>query len=125
VDHRELLKEAWQKREGPIVFTTVSKEGIANSVYILSVTLDEESNFIIADNYFYKTRKNIEETARGLLLFLTDEGKAFQIKGELTVHTSGPYYEQMKRDTPAKFPAHKAVVLHSKEFYSGSTQYEL
>ena len=125
MDHRELLREAWQRREGPIVFTTVSQEGTPNSVYILSVTLDEDDNFIIADNYFYKTRKNIEETATGVLLFITDEGKAFQIKGELTIHTSGPYYDEMKRVTPTKFPGHKAVVLHTKELYSGPTQYEL
>ncbi|HHU88195.1 MAG: pyridoxamine 5'-phosphate oxidase family protein [Sphaerochaetaceae bacterium] len=125
MDHRELLREAWQRREGPVVFTTVSKEGVANSVYILSVTLDSYANFIIADNYFYKTRQNIEETAQGLLLFITDEGKSFQVKGDLSVHTSGPYYDEMKRVTPTKFPGHKAVVLHIKELYSGSTQYEL
>jgi predicted pyridoxine 5'-phosphate oxidase superfamily flavin-nucleotide-binding protein len=125
VDHRELLREAWQRREGPIVFTTVSQEGIPNSVYILSVSLDKDDNFIIAENYFYKTRQNIEETAKGALLFITDEGKAFQVKGELTIHTSGPYYDEMKRVTPTKFPGHKAVVLHTKELYSGPTQYEL
>ena len=108
-----------------MVFTTGRRETVANSVYILSVTLYSYANYILADNYFCKTRQNIEDTAQGLLPFITDEGKSFQVKGDLSVHTSGPYYDEMKRVTPTKFPGHKAVVLHIKELYSGSTQYEL
>ncbi|MFA5570831.1 MAG: pyridoxamine 5'-phosphate oxidase family protein [Sphaerochaetaceae bacterium] len=116
------ITRAWEKRSGPIVFTTVDQQRVPNSIYVLSVYLDASGDFCIADNYFYKTKKNIQQNSLGSLLFITEEGKSYQIKGTLTYHTEGSVYEFMKKWTPPKFPMNAATRLHVTHIYSGSEE---
>ncbi len=118
----EVLVNAWRNRKGPAVFTTVSREGIANSVYVSSIEIDHEGNIVIADNYFFKTSQNIADGSEGVVLFITEEDKSFQAKGKITCHTTGPSYDFMETWNPTKHPGHRAVVLHISELYSGVTQ---
>ena len=41
MDAKEILKAVWDLREGPAVFTTVDKNGLPNSVYVLGMKLLE------------------------------------------------------------------------------------
>lgn len=117
--YKEELFEAWKNREGPAVFTTTSRDGVVNSVYVSSIDLDSDGNFVIADNYFGKTNKNIDEGSIGSVLFITKDVTSYQAKGNLTSYTRGPSYDFMKGWNPSHHPGHKAVVLSITSLYRG------
>lgn len=116
----ELVMQAWEKREGPIVFTTVDTKGIPNTIYATCVSLYNPETIVIADNRFKKTRNNIFNGSKGSILFLTDEKKSFQIKGSIEYHKTGSIYDDMKRWNPARLPGHAAVAFKVEEVYSGA-----
>jgi len=113
---------AWENRDGAIIFSTVDKKGIPNSIYATCVSRFKENIFVIADNYFDKTRNNILSNNDGAILFITKEGKAYQMKGSITYHKDGEIFEDMKKWNPEKHPGHAAVALSVKEVYSGSSK---
>ena len=113
--------EAWDNRAGAVVLTTVSKAGVANSIYATCVSKYNDETIIVADNYFDKTRKNILTGSRqGVILFITDDNKAYQIKGNLEYHIEGPIYDDMKSWNDPKHPGHAAVAVKVKEVYKGA-----
>ncbi|NQT26075.1 pyridoxamine 5'-phosphate oxidase family protein [candidate division KSB1 bacterium] len=116
----ESVSKAWDDKEGPIVFTTVNKKGVPNAIYATCVSKANEETIVIADNYFDKTRKNVQSGSKGSLLFITSEGKSFQIKGSIEYHKEGLLFEDMKQWNPAEHPGHAAVALKAEEVYSGS-----
>ena len=54
------------------------------------------------------------------ILFRTNDGASYQVKGPLAYHTAGPAYDFMKSWNPAKHPGHAATVLTVTEAYSGA-----
>ena len=116
----EDVSKAWNDRKGPVVFTTVDEEGVPNAIYATCVSKFNEGTIVIADNYFDKTRKNILAGSKGSVLFITNEGKAFQVKGAIEYHKEGSIFEDMKKWNPTKHPGHAATVLKVEEVYSGS-----
>lgn len=112
--------DAWAEREGATVLTTVSSEGIPNSIWVMSTGLYNNEHIIIADNYFDKTKANILSTGIASVLFTTKDGRSYQLKGTMSYHRDGPFYDFMMEVTPPKFPRRAAVVLHATEIYSGS-----
>lgn len=119
MDGLETLKEAWELREGPAVFTTVAKNGVPNSVYVLSMKLLSDGRIAIMDNYFHKTRENIKNGSRGSFLFLAKPRKPYQAKGAIEYLTSGPVYEDLRASVDPKHPRVAAAVLRVEELYSG------
>jgi predicted pyridoxine 5'-phosphate oxidase superfamily flavin-nucleotide-binding protein len=116
----DAVKAAWEKRNGPAIFTTVSDGSMPNSIYVTCVALYDDSTVLIADNYFDKTRRNILAGSQGSLLFMTDDQKTYQIKGTISRHTSGPMFDHMKSWNPQKHPGHAAAALAVEEVYSGA-----
>ncbi len=104
-----------------VALGTASKAGIPNTVPIgLGKFLDDET-MVLVDNYFLKTRRNLEENpVLALSFWVTEErdGKAitnegYQLKGTAHFEDSGPIYERMRADTKAikaEFPV-KAVLV--------------
>ncbi len=117
----EKVCEAWKNREKAIVFTTVDDKGLPNSIYATCTDLFMESEVVVANNYFDKTMSNIEAGSLASVLFITTDGTSYQLKGTVSYHTQGVYYDFMKAFNPAKHPGHGAVVLHVLKAYSGST----
>jgi len=115
----EIIK-AWENREPVAVFATVDEDGDPNIIYIGCMGLYENTQFVIADNYFDKTRKNILSKSKGAILFKTKEGKAYQIKGSIDYETQGKRFDYMKSINPVKHPGHAAAILLPEEAYSGS-----
>jgi len=115
----ESVIQAWQDREGPIVLTTLDQNHLPNSIYATCVLLDEDS-VIVANNYFDKTLRNIAFKNRASVLFLTKEGKSFQLKGSLEYHVQGPIFEAMKRWNPPQHPGHGAAVVRIESAFSGA-----
>ncbi len=111
--------EAWGQKDGPVVVTTVDHAGIPNSVYATCVGMSADRRIVIADNYFSKTRLNIERGSRISVLFITQAGKSYQVKGEAEYHTAGVLFDFMKSWNPSKHPGHAAVVVNPLEAFSG------
>ena len=116
----EDVSTAWEKRKGAIVLTTVDKDGVPNSIYATCVSKYDEETIVVADNYFDKTQKNILAGSKGSVLFITDEGASFQIKGRIEYLKDGPVFEDMKKWNPTKHPGHAAATLKVEEVYSGA-----
>lgn len=114
------VSAGWDDRKGPIIFATVNQQGVPNAIYASCVSKFSEDKLVIADNYFDKTRANIESGSAGSILFMTNAGKAFQVKGSVERHTSGEIYEDMLEWCNGKHPRHAAAVLNVEEVYSGA-----
>ncbi len=114
------VSEAWGKHIPAVVFTTVSADGVANSIYASCVSKYDEETIIVADNYFDKTKQNILAGSKGVLLFITEDNKAYQIKGSIQYCTEGAIFDDMKKWNPAKHPGHAAAALKVEEVYKGA-----
>ena len=112
--------EAWNDREAATVLTTVSADGVANSIYATCVSKFSDDKLLIADNFFAKTKDNlINGSDHGNLLFITKEGKAYQVKGRLERLTSGSEFDDMKSWNGER-PGHAVAVLHVEDVFKGS-----
>lgn len=116
----EAVSKAWDERDGAAVFTTVDPKGNPNSIYVTCVGKFDEGTVVVADNYFSKTKKNILSGSRGALLFMTKEGKAYQLKGAIEYSTEGEMFDFMKCWNPKEHPGNAAAVLKVDEAYSGA-----
>lgn len=117
----EIVSEAWENRKGALVLTTVGNNGTANSIYASCVGKYDDETLIVADNYFDKTRENLlSGSGNGVILFITEDDKAYQIKGKLEYHTEGPIFDDMKKWNSKEHPGHAAAVLKVAEVYKGA-----
>jgi predicted pyridoxine 5'-phosphate oxidase superfamily flavin-nucleotide-binding protein len=116
----EEIRLAWENHEGPVVLTTVDPEGVPNAIYATCVSLYDDETIVVADNYFNKTKANISSGSCGSILFITKDGKSYQVKGEIQYLTSGEIFEDMKRWNPERHPGHAAAVIKVDQVYSGA-----
>jgi predicted pyridoxine 5'-phosphate oxidase superfamily flavin-nucleotide-binding protein len=119
-DPKKILKDAWDRHEGPIVLSTADKHGVPNCIYATFARLLEDGRIVVADNYFNKTRNNIKNGSKAAILFITKERKSYQAKGSIEYFTDGPIYEDMRLWVDQKHPRVAAAVLHVEEMYSGA-----
>lgn len=53
----EVVLQAWENREKAVILTTVNEQGIPNAIYATCASKYNDNTFVVADNYFDKTRK--------------------------------------------------------------------
>jgi len=116
----EVVCTAWENRDGPVILTTVDASGCPNAIYATCVSKFDKDTLVVADNFFNKTRANILAASQASLLFITKEGKSYQIKGKITYHTEGAVFEDMKQWNPNQLPGHAAAALEIEQVFSGS-----
>ena len=116
----EEVSKAWEDREGPIILSTVNGDGIPNSIYATCVSKFSEDTIVVANNYFSKTLENILAGSKGSILFITKEGKSYQIKGSIEYHKEGNIFDDMKKWNPKEHPGHAVVAIKPEEIYSGA-----
>ena len=116
----EAASKGWDERNGAVVLTTVDGAGVPNAIYATCVSRFDEETLVVADNYFDKTRKNLQAGGKGALLFMSKKGKAYQVKGTLEYHKSGEVFDHMKTWNPEKHPGHAAAALRIEEIFSGA-----
>ena len=116
----EEVRKAWEDRKGPVILSTVNTDGIPNSIYASCVSKFNEDTIVVANNYFSKTLENILAGSKGSILFITKEGKSYQIKGSIEYHKEGSIFEDMKKWNPKKHPGHAATALKVEEVYTGA-----
>ena len=110
---------AWDDRDGPIVLTTIDVNGTPNSIYAGITHLTSDGRLAVTDNYFFKTKANIDAQTKACLLFLTKNRKAYQIKGTIDYYATGPLYDEMLAWSDPKHPRKGVAVLNALEVYSG------
>ncbi len=114
------VKDAWVLHKKEVVFTTVNKDGIPNSIYVAIIFFYDENTIVIADNKFNKTNENIASGSAASILFITDEYAAYQIKGSIKCYENGPIYDAMKKANKEGYPGYKAVAINIEEVYKGA-----
>ena len=106
-----------------IVLATASKDGIPNAVPIGIVHFVDDETLLLVDNYFLKTRANLESNPYAALTFWDMEfmaTSAYQLKGSVKVECSGQLYEKMRAEIKAINPNYSAkaiVLLKVEEIY--------
>jgi len=112
-----------------LVLGTSSKEGVPNAVPISIMRYHEDGEtLILVDNYFLKTRQNLESNPWATVTcwdMEEKEGKlvtksGFQLKGKVKVEEKGPLYEKIKAEVKAiraDFPAKALVLLKVQEIF--------
>ena len=119
------MKEIFEKQK-PIVLATATKDGIPNVVPVGMKKIIDDETILISDQYLNKTRKNIEANPR-VAITVWDEIEGYQIKGTVTIETSGPLFEETARwvkergkslNRPLKSKG--ALILKITEIYSVS-----
>lgn len=103
-------------------FATASKSGEPNVIPIGMCKLQEDGETIwITDNYFSKTRKNLDENPRGAIYIWGSEIEGcYQIKGDIEIKTEGENYEKMYkmvRSIGDRFPVKALAVMKITEVY--------
>ena len=116
----QIVSEAWENKQKALVFTTVSKEGIPNSIYATCVARYGENRILVANNFFHKTLENIKSGTKGSILFITNEDKSFQLKGTLSYFEDGELFDDMKSWNPTRLPGHGVVALEIEEVFAGA-----
>jgi len=116
----ENVSKAWDDKKGPIILTTVDKNGVPNAIYATCVSKFDEETLVVADNYFDKTQRNILAGSKGSILFITNEDKAYQVKGTIEYCKDGDVFDDMKKWNPEQHPGHATVALKVEEVYSGA-----
>jgi predicted pyridoxine 5'-phosphate oxidase superfamily flavin-nucleotide-binding protein len=100
---------------------TASKAGIPNVAPIAYVQLMGEDTIWLADNFMHKTLENVKENPRLAIYIYDPESKnCFQVKGTVTVHTSGADYEKMKKmvhEKKPELPAKSLIVMKVTEVF--------
>ncbi len=118
----QIVTNAWEDREGPFILSTVNRDGTPNAVYVSCVSIFSEDTIVIANNKFSKTLENILSDSKGSILFITKEGKSYQIKGRFEYHKEGRLFEDMKQWNPKQDLGFGAAALKVEEAYSGADQ---
>ncbi|MDA3818763.1 MAG: pyridoxamine 5'-phosphate oxidase family protein [Prolixibacteraceae bacterium] len=116
----EELRKEWENRNKAIVLTTVSAEGVPNSIYATCNALYNDDTILVANNFFDKTLKNIESIGKASVLFITNDDKSYQVKGSVKHLISGAEFDDMKSWNPEKLPGHGVAVIDIEEVFSGA-----
>ena len=118
----EIVKNEWNNKQAAVVLTTVSGEGVPNSIYAIQVALFGENKILVANNKFKKTLENIEVCQEATILFLTNEMKSYQLKGNITYKTEGEEFDDMKKWNRADLPGFGVAIIEVTEVYNGATK---
>lgn len=112
--------DAWLNRERRMVLTTTDANNVPNAIWILCAELIDDDKFVIANNSMHKTLENIKNGGTASLLYIAPEREAYQVKGTIEHHLSGPVYDSMKSWLNPNYPGKSAVLLHIEEVYYGA-----
>jgi predicted pyridoxine 5'-phosphate oxidase superfamily flavin-nucleotide-binding protein len=114
------MKEVFAKNK-IFAIATASKHGVPNVAPMATVQLVADDTIWIGDNYMVKTLANVRENPyMALYVWDPEKKRCYQIKGDVTVKTSGPDYEKIKAQIKAKgahYPAKGLIILKITEVF--------
>ena len=80
-----------------IAMATASADGTPNAIPIGAKKVLDDETILISDQFFNKTLANLRENPRVSLSFWDAEThESYQIKGNITIETSGEIFEKTK-----------------------------
>ncbi len=111
-----------------VAFATASVTGVPNVVPIGAKKVLDDETILISDQYFKKTLANLKENPQASLTFWDAKtAESYQIKGTVTIETSGVIFEEttawveeISRMRNAPLKSKGAIVLKVREIYSSS-----
>jgi uncharacterized protein len=89
------IREILAKQE-TVVLATATKDGIPNVVPINAKKILDDETILISDQFFNKTLSNLQQNPR-VAVTLWDKLEGYQIKGTVTIETSGERFEETAR----------------------------
>ena len=115
------IKEVFD-RQRMIPLGTCSRDGTPNTIYIGSWWWISPDTMLVVDNFFNKTRRNLDENPRASLLTWSNEKKkSYQIKCSAIVKTNGPEYDQAFQRERGRndfyYPCKAVALLKVEEIY--------
>ena len=107
------------------IISTTSSQGMPNTVYVKFLKIYNDNQILIADNKFFKTKKNLEENPKLAFVVLDNETKkAYQLKGNIEIHKQGQVFEDARKwveeETNLRLSPKSAIILNVEEIYSGA-----
>ena len=106
------------------VLSTATVDGIPNAVPIGAKKIIDAETILISDQYFNKTLANMRANPRASVMYW-EEREGYQLKGTVTVETSGQRYEDTARwidELSAKFglslKSKGAIIFKIEEIYN-------
>ncbi len=119
----EHVISAWQQKNTPAVFSTVSDDGTPNIIYTAYASQFSDDAFVITNHFFNKMINNILSGSKGAILFLSEDGAtSYQLMGSLEYHQDDEIYEQICNSMPPDLPGRAVVILRVEMIYSGGEQ---
>jgi predicted pyridoxine 5'-phosphate oxidase superfamily flavin-nucleotide-binding protein len=106
-------------KQKPLPIATADKSGKPNVVFVTMWKIIDDETLLFVDNFFNKTRKNLEANPNmAVVAYDSESKKSYQIKGTVDIETRGDRFTNAKEmaDTK-KLPGRAAVVFHVKEIY--------
>ncbi|MDD1770213.1 MAG: pyridoxamine 5'-phosphate oxidase family protein [Methanomassiliicoccales archaeon] len=114
------VKETLSKQK-PIPLATASKNGVPNVIFVGLLKIVDDETIMVVDNFFNKTAKNLKENPKiAILCYTPDPKRCYQIKGTVTLVSSGKTFEEMRawvHGLNPKLPARAAVLIKVDEVY--------
>ncbi|MFA5029095.1 MAG: pyridoxamine 5'-phosphate oxidase family protein [Candidatus Methylomirabilota bacterium] len=108
-----------------LILGTASTDGTPNAVPVGLIRFPDDETVLLVDNYFLKTRENLDRNPTAALTCWDLEEKdgklatrdGYQLKGRVRIEEAGPRHEAIKAELKAINPAFpvKAIVLLAVE----------
>ncbi len=121
VEMTDKMREEISK-QGVFALATSSASGVPNVVPVGMLFVEDNSTICVVDNYMCKTLANVKENPWAALYVWNPELKTpWQIKGKVSVETSGADYEKARAMAKSKretFPAKSLIKISITEIYS-------
>ncbi len=106
-------------KQKPLPIATADKSGKPNVVFVTMWKILDDETILFVDNFFNKTRKNIEANPNMAIVAYDGESKkSYQIKGTIDIENRGDRFTTAKEMADAKKqPGKAAIIFHVKEIY--------
>lgn len=109
-------------KQKPLPIATADKSGKPNVVFVTMWKILDDETILFVDNFFNKTRKNIEVNPNmAIVAYDGDAKKSYQIKGTVDIENKGDRYASAKEMADSKkLPGKAAFTFHVKEIYDAT-----
>ncbi|HEY9246274.1 MAG TPA: pyridoxamine 5'-phosphate oxidase family protein [Candidatus Methanoperedens sp.] len=109
-------------RQKPLPIATADKTGKPNVVFVTMWKILDDETILFVDNFFNKTRKNIDANPNMAIVAYDGEiKKSYQIKGTVDIETKGNSFISAKEMADSKkLPGKAAFIFHVKEIYDAT-----
>ncbi|KCZ73449.1 pyridoxamine 5'-phosphate oxidase-related, FMN binding [Candidatus Methanoperedens nitroreducens] len=110
------------EKQKPLPIATADKGGVPNVVFVTMWKILDDENIMFVDNFFNKTRKNIEANPNmAIVAYDGDAKKSYQIKGTVDIEEKGDLFSTARAMADSKkLPGKAAFIFHVKEIYDAT-----